>query len=263
MQLYAGNKKLQVKIGDKTYKIRASKEILPTNKYAISGDITFNDDGEIAAKDNFQQNLEFKCNGVTHSSIAYSNGTLQYDDTEVYSNDKWKSQSYKKITIVDTQYVTEPVHSFLTKGGCFVAGTPVLMADGSTKAIENIVVDDLLLTYNESNKAYGVGKVLRVTEKYNNAIARITFEDGNCIELTLRHPLYIDGVWKTPAGSCGKPKVEVGDKVLSTNGSATKIVAIEFVSLDTPIAVYNFEVEGDHNYFAGKSNILAHNYGSK
>jgi hypothetical protein len=52
-------------------------------------------------------------------------------------------------------------------------------------------------------------------------------------------------------------ELKVGDKVLRPDGKWTRITRIW--REQTPITVYNFEVEGNHSYFAGDIGILSHN----
>ena len=56
-----------------------------------------------------------------------------------------------------------------------------------------------------------------------------------------------------------------GDVFLGANGELSTLIAIERVELDEPITVYNFTVEGNHNYFViaetdefGQTCILVH-----
>jgi hypothetical protein len=57
-----------------------------------------------------------------------------------------------------------------------------------------------------------------------------------------------------------------GDVFLGANGELSTLVAIDRVELDEPITVYNFTVEGNHNYFViavadenGQTSVLVHN----
>ena len=74
--------------------------------------------------------------------------------------------------------------------------------------------------------------------------------NGN-IKTTSNHPFYSDGNW-IEAGN-----LSVGDKILHVDGLEHTIETIELS--DESATVYNFEVEGTHNYFA--EGYLVHNVG--
>ena len=73
------------------------------------------------------------------------------------------------------------------------------------------------------------------------------------IKVTGAHPFFANGRWT---------KVEdlsTGDMLLDAKGKSVKIKSISKV--DSPITIFNMEVEGTHNYFAG--GFLVHNKGNK
>ena len=84
-------------------------------------------------------------------------------------------------------------------GGCFVAGTPILMHDGTTKPIESIVLGDQIKTWGEEGQGIvEVEKLMspRPTKVVNLVIAN---ENGDTVaELgtTKDHPFkLVDGTW--------------------------------------------------------------------
>jgi intein/homing endonuclease len=72
--------------------------------------------------------------------------------------------------------------------------------------------------------------------------------NGN-IKTTSVHPFYSDGNW-IEAGD-----LTIGDKILHVDGLEHTIETIELS--DESVTVYNFEVDGTHNYFA--EGYLVHN----
>jgi hypothetical protein len=239
--------------------------VLENQKLLKRGTYKMNDYSSISVIDEFSQYMVFSSNGQTFSSITCFKDpvVIKYGDTVVYENGSWVNGNYRDLIVDKDTYINNTAYSFILNGGCFVAGTPVLMADGSTKAIETLVEGDLVLTYDSTKKMYDTGKILKLIIVKTHHIARIGFADGSFIELTHGHPLYIDGVWKTLTKGGKYQTIEIGDKVLSTNGNYAAIVSIEYITLDEPISTYNTEVEGEHNYFVGEAEILAHNAGSK
>ena len=84
-------------------------------------------------------------------------------------------------------------------GGCFVAGTPILMHDGTTKPIESIVLGDKIKKWTEQGQEIvEVEKLMspRPTKVVNLVIAN---ENGDTIaelETTKDHPFkLVDGTW--------------------------------------------------------------------
>lgn len=103
----------------------------------------------------------------------------------------------KKLDIpcVIIQHTYQEIGMFpktIVGGGCVVAGTQVRMADGNTKAIEDIRVDELVAT------AAGTFKVTHTwdpetLEEGHPECYEITFEDGTVETISYNDHLMIDG----------------------------------------------------------------------
>lgn len=90
-------------------------------------------------------------------------------------------------------------------------------------------------------------------------MAKITFEDGNYIEMTENHPLYTEDDWKSLNCYNGLPELTDTDKVRTTNGNYLAITSIEkWVETDV-IITYSLNVEESDNFFVGVTPILAQN----
>ncbi|MDX1933129.1 MAG: polymorphic toxin-type HINT domain-containing protein [Capsulimonadales bacterium] len=76
------------------------------------------------------------------------------------------------------------------------------------------------------------------------------------IKGTPEHPFFVEGGGMVAMGQLG-----IGTKVLVRAGPALVVKSITRESHPEGVAVYNFEVEGDHTYFVGKANggIWVHN----
>ena len=135
---------------------------------------------------------------------------------------------------------------------CFVAGTLVTTEDGQ-EPIEEIEVGDKVLSENELT---GEVAVKTVTETYVNETDELIHigVNGETISATPSHPFYVDKLGWTLARS-----LRAGDVLVLSNG---ELVTVEFVQheiLESPIKVYNFEVEDFHTYFVGECGVLVHN----
>ena len=69
---------------------------------------------------------------------------------------------------------------------------------------------------------------------------------------TPEHPFYVIG-----QGYIQARNLRAGDIVVTVNGDRVVVEAIQHEILENPITVYNFEVEGNHNYYA--NDVLVHN----
>lgn len=148
------------------------------------------------------------------------------------------------------------------EGTCFVAGTPVLMADNTYKRIEEVSVGDEVKSYNFKTSAYCKGTVTKVATSYATRIAMVLFEDGSYVAMSEGHPLYTRDGWHSITNKDGYPTLVIGDEVLCQS----KYVAIQDIQVvdTTPTMVYslgviisNGENIYDGTYFAGVSMTLA------
>ena len=135
---------------------------------------------------------------------------------------------------------------------CFVAGTLVTTEDGS-KPIEEIQVGDKVLSEDETT---GEVAVKTVTETYVNETDELIHigVNGETISATPSHPFYVNKFGWTLAGS-----LRAGDVLVLSNGELVTVEWVQHEILESPIKVYNFEVEDFHTYFVGESGILVHN----
>lgn len=145
---------------------------------------------------------------------------------------------------------------------CFVAGTQVLMADGSTKNIEDVVVGDLVMSYNEEMNEYETDEVIGlITNPNTTDIARVNLEDGTNVEMNAYHPVYTEEGWKSLTQHEGLPLLTENDKLLSSDGKFVGISSIDRWTEENPITTYNLSIKKNHNFFVGNTPILVHNAG--
>jgi len=130
-------------------------------------------------------------------------------------------------------------------GGCFAAGTQVLMADGKSKNIEDIKVGDHVLTRTETDSKLIKAKVVdtHIAEENGYLVLNSDFK------VTANHIMWINGKWQE-AGNA-----QIGDTLTDTHGQSLTINSIEWQR--GKFSVYNLEVEKYHTYFAG--GVWVHN----
>lgn len=189
------------------------------------------------------------------------------------------------ILIFDEQQMVytpsmEPVDNFILQSGdlisffithnlgsCFVAGTKVLMGDGSEKNIEDIVEGDFVLSFNETTLQNESKEVIGLRQPMHSTMVKYHFGNGGDVSCTYDHPIYVGGyeiASITPAVTNdrynipGKTtrQIVVGDTIHLSNGTTSTIDSIE----DLPMMDYQtylITVADNHNFYA--NNILVHN----
>ncbi|MCR9143933.1 MAG: TIGR04388 family protein [bacterium] len=138
---------------------------------------------------------------------------------------------------------------------CVVAGTPILTPSGD-RPIESLRVGDTVIAYDTD-----AGKT--VERKITQLHRDITIEwydvrvGADTLTVTDNHPFWLPeiGEW-VPAR-----ELKVGTVLQSKDGTAARISQISIRKLRQSEPIYNVEVEGEHNYFAGKGALLVHNGG--
>lgn len=131
-------------------------------------------------------------------------------------------------------------------GGCFLRGTRILMADGSTKPIEEIVVGDVILTKADEFSSELVKD--RVVRTFEHTVGEYLVING-WLKVTPIHRVFVNGKWKT-AG-----EVRIGDWFIDSASRRVAVTSVEKV--ETLVEVYNFETALYHTYFA--DGLYVHN----
>ena len=134
---------------------------------------------------------------------------------------------------------------------CFIAGTEITLANGDVKNIEDIIVGEEVLTYNEESKKNEAGVVGNLKESEVDSIIRITLDNEIIIHTTSEHPFYVNG-----KGWIKASEIEVLDTCKKVNGEESLVSTVEV--LEETHVVYNLlSVSENHNFYA--NGILVHN----
>ena len=146
---------------------------------------------------------------------------------------------------------------------CFVGGTQVTMLDGSSKNIENVVIGDIVRSYNEYTKELSDAVVIKTQSQTAMNTVKLGFGDIS-IQNTFDHPYYVENKgWsvydpKTSNHDFAVSKLEIGDVCYVYNKDVinkTKLTNVEEVVKD--VTTYIFTLDKDKAFFA--NNILVHN----
>jgi hypothetical protein len=138
-----------------------------------------------------------------------------------------------------------------SNGNCFAPGTPVTLADGSSKAIDRIEIGDEVMSFNEATGKLEPHRVTHLfVHPHPDSSDPVLLVNGH-LKVTANHSFYVEGKW-VHAG-----KLQLGDRLTTTTGAAAVDVASVGTFTATVPVVYNIEVEEAHTYFA--DGILVHN----
>lgn len=189
------------------------------------------------------------------------------------------------ILIFDEQQMVytpsmEPVDNFILQSGdlisffithnlgsCFVAGTKVLMGDNTEKNIEDVVVGDIVLSFNETTLQTEPKEVTALRQPVHSTMVKYHFGNGGDVSCTYDHPIYVANyeiASITPSVTNDRynipdkitRQITVGDIVHLPTGDTSTIDTIE----DLPMMDYQtylITVADNHNFYA--NNILVHN----
>ena len=148
---------------------------------------------------------------------------------------------------------------------CFVEGTMISMADESEKAIEDVEIGDVVLSYDFDNKAIVHKTVCMVDNPTRSNIVDITLCNKRTVSSTTDHPYWVDGKgWCSidPEMTLSKYRIfrsnninvselEPGDSLLmldpyAGNTASPQVSHIEVCSItrrpDAPTSLRNFRV---------------------
>ena len=148
-------------------------------------------------------------------------------------------------------------------GGCFIAGTKVLMKGNKHIEIERVQQHDIIMTCNMINKNLEPRSVKKLIKKEVNELCIIKTEgiDNNDIICTMSHPIFCvnKNQWccVTPNKSTFTGNLCIGDMIMNEKCQYVRIIDIEKKYYDDTIPVYTLYIDQNHNYFA--NGYLVHN----
>lgn len=154
-------------------------------------------------------------------------------------------------------------------GGCFVAGTLITLWDGSIIPIEDVCIGDTIRSFNLSENVFEPGNILNLINVFHDTLIKLTLSDQTEITSSLTHPYWSSSkkCWVSykPESTFEIHGIEselicVGDVLMNSNSGENIEVTvdnIEVINTDEDVLTYNFEVSGNHCYFA--NGILVHN----
>jgi len=227
--------------------------------YSTSSDETrFEIVNTLEADDNYFVNKDGNLIDITSvKHLVFTEPTGSFVKIDVESTD---------TLLTDGNYFSIVVHN-----ACFVEGTTISLSNGDTKNIEDIIVGDEVLSYNEETKEIESKKVIGTQTPNHTNLVKYKLSNGTELVCTHDHPFYIECDAKDLASfKPGKTLsrynwkddrvalIEVGDNLYDSNLEPVTIESIEDISNET-VKTFIFQVEDNSNFFA--NGILTHNKG--
>ena len=156
----------------------------------------------------------FKIDPVTDANKEW---TMKFEIVDVYKGDKWDDTAISEIYFDGLD-----VH-------CFAAGTKVLLADRTSKNIEDISEGDRVMSFNSLTNTQVPATVLETAAVNHCNLVTYTFDNGASITATDDHPLLTTRGWASMnpiksanyKGFDGVAQIAVGDQFVTESGVLT------------------------------------------
>ena len=132
-------------------------------------------------------------------------------------------------------------HDACNGAACFTGDTPVLMADGSSKPIQDVQPGDQVTAWDPDTDTTQTRTVTRTWTHENTETLVVRLEDGGQVETTTGHPFLTKDHGWTPAGHL-KP----GDQLHTPDTPWVTVQSIE--TTGQTHTVHNLEIEDLHTY---------------
>ncbi|WP_329108700.1 polymorphic toxin-type HINT domain-containing protein [Micromonospora sp. NBC_01699] len=142
--------------------------------------------------------------------------------------------------------------------GCSFSGqTGVLLADGSTKPIEEIAVGDVVLATDPETGEEGPRRVTQVWSHEDDLID-LKLDDDKSLTTTEDHPFWnaTDRQWQEAQ------QLDTGDMLHTSRGTELPVVGLDWRTAHRG-AAFNLTIDDIHTYYvmAGNTPVLVHNTG--
>ena len=164
--------------------------------------------------------------------------------------DMYDALKYGSMTVVS--YGSAIIEVGTSISVCFVEGTEVSAASGHI-AIETVKVGNMVWATDPETGETGLKEVVRTFVNETSELVHIKV-NGEEIICTNEHPFY-----SPVKGWTAAIQLRAGDKLQLLNGDYVIIEQIQHELLESPVKVYNFEVEDFHTYYVGDTEVLVHN----
>ena len=148
---------------------------------------------------------------------------------------------------------------------CFDAGSKILMANGTTKNIEDVVIGDKVVSLNTETGEFITQKVKdTITNPKSTDLVYVNLSNGTRLAMRAYHPLLTTEGWKSLRPELAETRMdveevqllEIGDTLVGYKENA-KVVSVDARPEVENYPTYNLSIDGYHNYIV--DGIVAHN----
>ncbi len=152
-----------------------------------------------------------------------------------------------EVTFEDGTTDTDEFHVYI-HNACFVEGTEIILANRTTKKIEEITYEDELLVWDFDNGKFATAKPLfisnaKVAEAYNY----IKFEDGTELKTVIDHRIFNVDTQKFTY-TMDEEGTPIGTRVFKEDGTTTRLIERKVVMEE--VNYYNIITDYHMNVFA-------------
>jgi RHS repeat-associated protein len=142
-------------------------------------------------------------------------------------------------------------------GGCLPAGTQIHTRRGLVP-IERIKKGDEVLSRNRLSGKLEYQRVSGVIRPHLDKTLEISvIGEEQPLQSTPTHQFFVKHASEMTGGWAEASVIKVGDAILTKDDTWSTVTKVSDTKKET--TVYNFEVESDHDYFAGERGFLVHN----
>ena len=120
------------------------------------------------------------------------------------------------------------------------------------KKIKEIEIGDIVYSYDSRKGCLITSKVKAVHINKANKLFKLTFDDGNYVEVSENHPFYVKDV-----GYMNSQILKAGYEILCADCDTRKIINVEEIFLDEYVDLYVLELESGANFIVGLSGVIA------
>lgn len=215
--------------------------------------------------------------------ITNDGNTVEIESIEFREDDP-NTQLYNFWTNGNHTYhvrMKDSQDSMLVHNKCFVAGTKVLMQDGTWKNIEDVEIGESLI--GENNTVNLVREFHRPTLGLQDHILprklSLVSINGSEFSVSADHLFKTLDGWKAPDAEISNmlhkdviqfekitvTQLAIGDKIINADGSTHEVMSIAFQEDDPALQLYNFKLKDNRTYHVklkgADQSYLVHNKG--
>lgn len=188
----------------------------------------------------------FKANGVDIGEDKAKAVVKELEDSGWLTNDT-KSQLNSKLS---SEYAKDDDDD---GGGCYASGTLITMADGTTKAVENVKVGDNVLVFNHFSGEIDTAPVSLIfsDDEKENEILNLNFEDKLGIKVVYGHGFYDIDLNKYVVINANNVHNFIGHKFACLCGDDDQLTLTDYKLDKKDTKAYSVLTAENFNCFAG------------